>query len=147
MSTQEQRISAISAMMEHETFSVTMHIVPAQETHILAVCDLEKLGMSFHTVTKNGLSKSWLALRGGTGIRITRKAGLFYLHASRAPEGGVIIGNGGGICFLIDSGAQASLAAGSEDGLLTDLKEPSISLTAAGGGALAVTRTGILRMH
>ena len=53
---QVSRVSAISAAMSQSSqFSITMHVVPAQDIHILAVCDLEKVGMTFNMVKdKNG---------------------------------------------------------------------------------------------
>ena len=146
---QVSRVSAISVTMSQSSqFSITMHVVPAQDVHILAVCDLEKVGMTFNMVKdKNGDNQSWLALKEGGGVALSRKAGLFYLHAYETPGEGVIIGSGGDIRFLIDTGAQASLVAGSGISLLTKFTPPAITMSAAGGHSLAITHTGELLMR
>ena len=76
-----------------------MHVVPTQSVNIMAMCDLEKYGMSFHQASEAGVSKSWIAISGEEGIRLHRQGGLSYLHATAHPDGGIIIGSGGTSAF------------------------------------------------
>ena len=103
--------------------------------------------MSFHQATEQGTSRSWIAISGGEGIRLHRQGGLAYLHATARAEGGIFIGSGGEIRFLVDTGAQASLIAVRGVSMAAGLEEPSITLTAAGGGILDVARSGTLTIR
>ena len=142
-----QAAEARAEAEEGEDHVISVHVVPAQSVHILAMCDLEKHGMSFHQATEQGESKSWIAIRGGEGIRLHRQGGLSYLHATAHAEGGIAIGSGGDIRFLVDTGAQASLIAVKGVSMAAGLEEPSITLTAAGGGILDVARSGTLTIR
>ena len=144
-----RRISAVSALVSQTTqFCIATHVVPAQDEHILALCDLEKAGMMFNTVKDaNGDNVSWLAITGGGGVSLSRRAGLFYLHGYKSQDGGMTIGEGGDIRFLVDTGAQASLVGSHGITLLTKFTAPKISMTAAGGHPLVITHSGELTMR
>ena len=126
---------------------ITVHVVLEQQTNIIAACDLETLGISFHNETREGASQAWLGFRDGTGVALTKQGGLFYLRGSYTSDGGVVIGDGGYIRFLVGTGAQASLFAQSGMRLLHEIIEPTVTLRAAGGAPLNVAATGTLRIR
>ena len=57
-------------------FGITVHVVLEQQTNIIAVCDLETLGISFHSETREGASQAWLGFRDGTGVALTKLAAI-----------------------------------------------------------------------
>ena len=125
---------------------IGIHIVVGQSENILAACDIERAGMVLVTVkTSDGLV-SWLAMGGGGGILLQRQNGLLYLFGRVASDGGISIGDGGEIRFLIDTGAQVSLAGEDARGLLIDVTPATVALKAVGGCLLNPSMAGILRI-
>ena len=78
------------------------------KTHIIAACDLDRAGMSFHNETEAVGIGARLGMSGAIGISLVKESGLFYLQGRPPEGGGVIIGCGGSINLLIDTGAQTS---------------------------------------
>ena len=141
---EEDLVVALSAV---EAVVIPMHVTAAQSDNILAVCDMERVGMVLVTAKSSRGLVSWLALSGGGGIRLQRSGGLIYLRARHDESSGIVIGDGGDLKFLIDTGAQASLASSANCGFIADMTKATTALTAAGGNAIAVSTSGALRMR
>ena len=137
----------VAALSTDEAVAIPMHVTAAKSESILAVCDIERAGMLLTTAKSSRGLVSWLALRGGGGIRLHRNGGLMYLRGQQDESGGITIGDGGSHQFLIDTGAQASLTSSENCGFITDTTKATTTLTAAGGSAIAVSASGVLNMR
>ena len=128
-------------------FRLPVHVIKDQKEHLLAVCDLERAGFTFNShATTNG-NLLWLGMEGGDGVRIYRMDGLFYLYGASNDLGGIDIGNDGDIRFLIDTGAQASLAMDTLSSSIADQITPEVIPTAAGSGQLIQLKSGYMNLR